>query len=329
MRHVFGYSLKTLTVTAFVCGLSLQVHAQPKLKGTDLLCNGESFFAASNICETMSKLAREDGVLSANESFKQVAVSGVPIATVMNQFKSANPKPKFVVTDGGGIDLMFNNCATGDENCSTIKDLKKTMEEYIQEMKKSGVKAFVWMGYPDPQGSNWATLKKGQDIWAVVAKKVVEATTEPKAYWIDMRDVWEGHYREYTQDGIHCTDAGGAATGKAFWELMKADNWAFFDTTDETTPVKHESLKSAGAKSLFNPVVRNGKISMTLSNVQSSNVRLLLMTVAGRRVAEMQQISPASSEQTIEFPLSGITPGVYICKINAGELVTQSMVMVR
>jgi hypothetical protein len=69
----------------------------------------------------------------------------------MTQFKNANPKPKYLVTDGGGIDLMSNNCQAGDTNCAIIKSLKKTMEEYIGEMNKSGVKPFLWMGYPETQ----------------------------------------------------------------------------------------------------------------------------------------------------------------------------------
>ncbi len=317
--------LKLLIVTTFVFGLGIRVNAQPTLRGVDLLCNGESFFAASNICSELSRLAREDGVLPQNESFNQVAVSGVPIATILNQFKNANPKPKFVVTDGGGIDLMSNNCTAGDVNCAIIQQLKRTMEEYIDEMRKSGVKAFIWMCYPDPQGNQWANLKKGQDIWASVAKQVMDATTDPKPLWVDLRTTWAGHYSEYTNDGIHCTNAGGAATAKAFWDAMKADNWAFFNTA--TTPVKMPAT-IVESSPVLKHVIRNGKMEITLSIEKQSDVRLQLLTVSGRSVFTGQRQVAVSGVHTIGFPIGAITPGMYVYRANVGKLAAQSTVLV-
>jgi hypothetical protein len=326
MRHISGYCLRYLTIVITASSLLMQANAaKPSLKGSDLLCNGESFFAASNICSELTRLARADGVLPANESFKQVAVSGKPISTVFEQFKNANPKPKYVVTDGGGIDLMSNNCAVGDVNCGMIQNLKKTMQDYIAEMARTGVKSFIWMCYPDPQGANYATLKRGQDIWAVVAKNVMDATTKPKPFWVDLRPTWAGHYSAYTSDGIHATNAGGTATAQAFWDAMKANNYAFFDTG--ATPVQH--ISSAAHQIIQSQTVRNGNVEVTLSVGHSSMIELNLTTVSGRSVYKAFKPTTGNGLQTIEFPLGSLARGIYCSKIQAGQFTSQSKLLVQ
>jgi hypothetical protein len=331
MRHIFGCFLRYLTSALAVSALLMQANAaKPSLKGADLLCNGESFFAASNICSELTRLARADGVLPASESFKQVAVSGVPISTVLTQFKNANPKPKYVVTDGGGIDLMSNTCTTGDTNCAVVQSLKKTMKDYIAEMAKSGVKSFLWMGYPDPQGNYGGALKTGQDIWAIVAKRVMDTTTAPKALWVDLRTTWAGHYSQYTSDGIHCTDAGGTATAQAFWNAMKANDYAFFDTTAALS-TQHEKLGANPAVQLAiqSLVARNGNVAVSLSIEQPSNIALQLTTVSGRSVFMAKKQTSLSGLQTVVFPSGALARGIYYCEVKVGKLSSQSTLLVQ
>jgi hypothetical protein len=323
--------IMVLKVAAMCAGIfSIEVvQAQPKLKGTDLLCNGESFFAAANICKELSRLARADGVLASGD-FSQVAVSGVPIATVLNQFKSANPKPKYVVTDGGGIDLMSNNCKTGDTNCAVIQQLKNTMIQYIAEMKKSGVKAFLWMCYPDPQKNYAGALKTGQDIWAIEAKKVMDITTDPKPLWVDLRTTWAGHYDTYTGDGIHCTDAGGTATAQAFWNAMKANNYAFFDTTGgKVSTTGKPSCVASASPLLLGHVIGRDNITLSLSLTQPSNVTIRIATVSGRTVLTSQRHGLVAGLQTIQFPLGAVAPGVYCLEVQTGRLSERSSLYVR
>jgi hypothetical protein len=252
----------------------------------------------------------------------------VPIATVFNQFKNANPKPKFVVTDGGGIDLMNNNCTAGDVNCSMIQNLKKTMTDYIAEMAKSGVVSFIWMCYPDPQGANWAKLKTGQDIWAVAAKQVMDATTKPRPYWVDLRPVWAGHYSQYTSDGIHATNAGGTATAQAFWDAMKANDYAFFKSTSVqgTNDLSRTTAKQSAIGSL---TARNGSLAMSLSVDKSSEVSVRLMTVSGRCVFTASRNVAAGKAQSVEFALNGLARGVYCSEIVTGTSVSRQPVMVQ
>lgn len=206
--------------------------AQAKITATELVVNGESFFAASNIRDELNRLARADGTIGANESFRQVAVSGASISAILNQYKGANPKPKYLVTDGGGIDLMTSCGGTPNTNCTVIKNTLATAQQYFNEMKTSGTKAVLWMRYPDPIGTQWATLKANHDVYNPEVEKICKASVEPKCLWVDLRTTWQGK-SNYTTDGIHCTNAGGTATAEAFWAAMKTNN--FFNL--QVTPV--------------------------------------------------------------------------------------------
>jgi hypothetical protein len=332
MRQKLLSCLKLFVLMATVALIHMPTYAQkPQLSGKDLLCNGESFFAASNIRDELSRLAREDGVLSSGDKFSQVAVSGVPMGTVINQFKNSNPKPRFVVTDGGGIDLMSYSCAEGDLSCSMIQNLRGQLVTYIKEMRNAGVEAFVWMCYPDPQpqmNSMWANLLKGQNTWAVAAKEVIDTTTEPRALWVDLRESWAGHYNEYTNDGIHATSAGGTASAIQFWDAMKADDWAFFNEP----PVKATTPSSAGSAS-FAPAVNisrtavNGMVTLSFSTDISSDISMELTTVSGRSVITTTQ-RMTSGNQAVTIPLGSIAPGVYCCKVRSGKIAAQSTLLV-
>lgn len=332
MRLRLSYCLKLSVCMVIVAAMYMPAHAQkPQLSGNDLLCNGESFFAASNIRDELSRLAREDGVLSSNDKFNQVAVSGVPMGTVINQFKSSNPKPRFVVTDGGGIDLMSFSCTEGDLNCAMIKNLQGQLVTYIKEMKNAGVEAFVWMCYPDPQpqmNSMWASLLKGQNTWAVAAKQIIDTTTEPRALWVDLRESWAGHYNEYTQDGIHATNAGGTASAVQFWEAMKADDYAFFNgpSVKATAPSSANNTSLSPAVNIGRTAV-NGMVTLSFSTDISSDISMELTTVSGRSVLNTTQ-RVNSGHQNVSLPIGSIAPGVYCCKVKSGKVTAQSTLLV-
>ncbi len=328
MCHYRGCFFHFLTIAILIPGIAVSLQAQvPKIKASDLVINGESFFAASNIKSELEKLARADGVIGQNDTFSQIAVSGANISKIVGFYRNCNPKPVYLISDGGGIDLMNGNCT--DENCTVIKNCKNTLLQYIDEMKKGGTKKLLWMIYPDPQGSQWATLKKNQDIWAKVVPQVMATVTEPKVTLVDLRKTWEGHYSQYTSDGIHCTSAGGAATAKAFWDAMKADNYAFFDTGKTATYDGQLNVATLSPSMLLGQIVGNGRISLSLSLDQPSNIILRLMTASGRKVITMERKAAFSGIQTVEFPLGAISPGIYCYEIKAGGLTTQSTLVVQ
>jgi hypothetical protein len=95
------------------------------------------------------------------------------------------------------------------------------VKAYFDSMTTGGTEKVLWMRYPDPQGASWATLKTNQDLFNPLVKGICDTIQKPKCIWIDLRPVWEGHYAEFTSDGIHPTAAGGTATAEAFWKVIK------------------------------------------------------------------------------------------------------------
>jgi hypothetical protein len=306
-----------LFTAALICaGAGFQASSLGQtIKGTDCVCNGESFFQASNICSELSRLAKADGILASNDNFKQIAVSGAPLANIVNFYKNCTPKPTYLISDGAGIDLMTS---------SNISGLSNTLRQYLDEMKKGGTKKLLWMIYPDPQGSNWATLKKNQDLWAQAVPPIINGCTDPKTLLVDLRPVWAGHYSQYTSDGIHATSAGGTATAEAFWKAMKENN--FFDLT----PVEPYTIAKTAAPSAFlGQVVANNCLFLSLSLAQPTAVTMRIMTVSGRTVVTAEKQVQGSGLSTVQFPLSAIVPGVYCFEVQAGHSSERASLLVR
>jgi hypothetical protein len=313
--------VKLLAITALTCVLSFsaaQAQHVTKIKAADFLTNGESFFQASNITTELTRLARADGYIGSGENFKTVSVSGASIASIVNQYKSANPKPVYLVSDGAGIDLM---------NSSDIAGLSNTLKKYLDEMKKGGTKKLLWMIYPDPQGGSWATLKKNQDLWAVAVPPIIHACTSPKTLLIDLRPVWAGHYSQYTTDGIHCTNAGGTATAEAFWKIMKDSS--FFDTGSVTTPVERQDIARTAPAPFMGFCVSNNSLNLSMNLAKPSAVTMRITTVSGKLVAGASKNGRVSGLQTIQFPLGGVAPGVYCLEVKTGQLSKQSSLLLR
>lgn len=324
MRHMLEYCLKMFTFASLFAASLLQAQQTvTKLDPNDLVTNGESFFAAANITDELSRLARENGFLDQGQKFRSVAVSGQPIANIINQYKNCNPKPKYLVSDGAGIDLMSGNCS--DVNCSKIQDCANKLKQYLEEMRKGGTKKLLWMIYPDPQppmGS--ATLKKNQDLWAEVVPPIINACEDPKTLLVDLRETWAGKYSQYTSDGIHCTAAGGTATAEAFWKAMMETN--FFDL--EVSTVEPFAVSTVAPSTVLSRVVGNGNVAVSFSINQPTNIALRLTTVSGRSVFAAERQASVSGKQTVEFPLGMVAPGLYCSEVRVGNLTSQSTLMV-
>lgn len=300
---------------------------KPQLTENDLLCNGESFFEMTDICKELSKLAREDGVLISNKNFNQVAQSGQPISVIRNNFVTkANPKPKYVVTDGGGIDLMFANCQPGDKNCGQIQECKRELLLYIDEMKKAGVKAFLWMGYPEVP--NMQNLTINQAIWTEVTKELIAQTTEPKAIYVDLLPVFEGHYNQYfsNNDYLHPNNTGSRAVAQAFWDAMKANNYAFFDTG--AVSVSEQTVNKVVSNHILGQKMKNDNLYLSLSVDQPSDIKLRLTTASGRSVFTAQKHAAYSGKQDVVFQTGRLASGVYLCEIRTGKQISQSTLLV-
>ena len=312
MFRVYIYSLSLLTIAFFTPSFVLQAKAG-QINGNDVVINGESFFAASNIRSELTRLARRDGYINQNESFRQIAVSGASISQILGFYNSCNPKPKYLITDGGGIDMMGDCGSNPTKDCSVIQSALNTMQQYITSMRENGTKKFLYMRYPDPQGGFYANLKANHDVFMPEVEKLCKASSDPECLWVDLRPVWEGHYSEYTSDGIHCTNAGGTATAEAFWKAIKESN--FFDLE---VPVTYHITKSTPTP-ILSHITGNRNLVVTTELDKPSKVSLQILTISGRSVLTAEQQSTGSGLQRIIFPLGTITPGTYICNARAGQ----------
>lgn len=189
--------------------------------GNEVLVIGESFIAASHgITRTIENLARENGSLAQGESYGDRSVSGTRLTggidpTITDQYLeySGRDAVKYVLMDGGGNDCLQ---AAGQQPASALG----AAEALFAQMASSGVEKIVYFFYPvalPPIGND--SLNNCLDTLRPPMKELCDGLTSPKCYWLDLREVWDGH-PEYTQDGIHPLPAGDTATGEAIWEVM-------------------------------------------------------------------------------------------------------------
>jgi len=311
------FTLFAALMCAGVFSGAVQAQHVTKIKAADLVTNGESFFQASNITDELTRLARADGYIGSSEKFKTISVSGASLGGIINQYKSCNPKPIYLISDGAGIDLM---------NSSDVNSLGNQLKQYLDEMKKGGTKKLLWMIYPDPQTAQWATLKKNQDLWAQKVPPIINGCTDPKTLLIDLRPVWAGHYSQYTQDGIHCLPAGGTATAEAFWKMMKDSS--FFDLGQ--VPVKKNSAVNAAPFAFLGQTVSHNSLTFSLNFAQpTAGIAIRIATVSGRTVVAAANHERFAGHETVTFPSGSIAPGVYCLEVQTGGHSVQAPLLVR
>jgi hypothetical protein len=252
----------------------------------EVAINGESFFGASNIRDELTRLARRDSIIAPTATFRQIAVSGALIAQILGYYRNATPKPKYVISDGGGNDLMSACPAPATSSCPTVQTAFNTVKAYFDTMATNGTKKVLWMRYPDPQGTSWATLKTNQDLFNPLVKSLCDTVKLPKCVWIDLRPVWEGHYSEYTTDGIHATNAGGTATAEAFWKVIIDSN--FFDVTATSIAQSGGSFGHSGIS------IHSEPSGLTVRISEAGFHSIKIQDLSGREVARRQGNGPAN-----------------------------------
>jgi hypothetical protein len=299
--------MKLLTASALALILSVPALAAPTTidAANEVAINGESFFGGSNIRDELTRLARRDSVIAPTATFRQIAVSGALIAQILGYYRNAVPKPKYVISDGGGNDLMGACPSPAAPSCPVVQTTFATVRAYFDTMAFHGTKKVLWMRYPDPQGSNWATLKTNQDLFNPLVKQLCDTIQVPKCLWIDLRPVWEGHYTEYTTDGIHATNAGGTATAEAFWKIMVDSS--FF----ETTPT---SIARSGAES-FGARIVSGAPGVQVRISEPGFHHVSVSNAQGREFARRQGSGPMT------YRFDGLQPGLYVVRARVNDRV--------
>lgn len=321
------FSLCFSSMLLLICSVSFQTNAQPpRINPNDLVTNGESFFEMSNITSELSRLAREDGVIGPGEEFRTVSKSGQPLSVIVEQYKACNPKPLYLVTNGGGIDMMGSCGANPSPSCGVISGALNDLRNYIEEMKKGGTKKFIYMSYPDVFGFGEGNLKANLPVFNPEVEKICKASEDPICTWVDLRAIWQGKERQYSSDGIHCSDEGGRVTAQAFWDAIKANDWEFLRIG--TSVQQKLNNNNTGSLRILNQIVRNGKLSMSLSIEQSSDITIQLTTMSGRSIFTAQKYVAKGDKQNISLPTGALAKGIYCCEVRAGNMTNQSKVFV-
>ena len=161
----------------------------------------------------VNELARAAGALGQNEAYVDLAVSGSPIATIVNQYntrQAGNTKVKVLLMDGGGIDTI-----QGGGSEASVSNVENAFEQHLAKVAADGtVEHIVYYLYPElPTIAGVAALRPRM-------KAACEASTVP-CHFLDLQPLWEGH-PEYTGgDSIHASQAGGAVIAEAVWKIMQ------------------------------------------------------------------------------------------------------------
>ncbi len=188
-------------------------------RGSEVAVIGDSFIAMSHgITQEIERLARAAGSLGANDRYVDNSVSGTTLANnqIPGQYTRAVQSSgtiKYVLMDGGGNDCLINNNADAAYNAA---------QQLFQTMAQNRTEKVVYFFYPDPVGSNYASLKSCLDGLRPRMKALCDGLSSPKCYWLDLRPTWNGH-PEYTSDGIHPTSQGSVVTGQAVWQTMRTN----------------------------------------------------------------------------------------------------------
>lgn len=328
MRLKQVFSLCSSAMFLLIFSASFQANAQaPRINPNDLVTNGESFIELSNITDELSRHAREDGVIGPGESFRTVSKSGQPLSVIVNQYKACNPKPLYLVTTGGGIDMMGSCGANPSTSCGIIQTALNDLKNYIAEMKNGGTKKFIYPSYPEVFGFGEGNLKANLPVFNPEVEKICKASEDPICTWVDLRSIWAGKEHQYSSDGIHCSDEGGRVTAQAFWDAIKANDWEFLriGTSVQQKPLNNSNT---GSLRIANQVVRNGKLSMSLSIDQSSDITIQLTTMSGRSIFTAQKYVAKGDKQNIFLSTGALARGIYCCEVRAGNMTNQSKVFV-
>ncbi len=184
--------------------------------GSQVAVIGESFIAATrDITRRIEELARASGSLDDDESYVDNSTSGTTLINdqIPGQYRDAQESNdiKYVLMDGGGNDCWIHGDDTG---------ALEAAESLFETMAEDGVEKVVYFFYPDPIGAQYADLTECLDRLRPEMKALCDGLEAPECYWLDQREIWEGH-PEYTSDGIHPTQAGSYASAEGIWTVMQ------------------------------------------------------------------------------------------------------------
>jgi hypothetical protein len=154
-------------------------------------------------------LAWAAGTIRPNEDYVELAVSGSPIATIVNQYNTREAgSVKVILIDSGGIDFIQG----GD---SAIPNVVNTFNQFLDKVRSDGtVQHIVYFHYPDLMsipclGTMWSAMR--QDC----------AGSPVPCYFLDLQPLFAGRPEYIGSDTIHPSLAGAIVIGEAIWYIMQ------------------------------------------------------------------------------------------------------------
>jgi lysophospholipase L1-like esterase len=160
--------------------------------------------------------ARAAGDLGANQDFVDLAVSGSPIATIVNQYttqEAGSVKVKLLLMDGGGIDTI-----EGGGSQASVQHVVTTFTQFLTQVKNDGtVQAVVYFLYPP------LSTIAGVDALRPGMSQVCASSPVP-CFFLDLGPLFAGHPEYIGPDGIHPNATGGTVIGNALWNIIQTNN---------------------------------------------------------------------------------------------------------
>lgn len=211
-------------------------------KGNEVLFIGDSYsdyiVAHPPLADLVADRAKQAGALGMSDSYNNKAVAGTtlaaPPAAIPGQWSdNKSTKPKLVVMDGGGNDVLINNpqCrAEGSEKMAdcmqVVQDSLDTAKMMLEDMKASGVSDVIFFWYPHIPGGALTGFQQATSIADYtypmledIAK--TESTDTFHVFMVPTVDIFEGHPEYFYSDGLHANATGEGKIADAVWKVMK------------------------------------------------------------------------------------------------------------
>lgn len=192
----------------------------------EVLIVGDSFFATTHqVTAYLEDAARTAGALAPGYRYRDASRLGNNALAlvdegILDQFESAalDSQVRFVVTNGGGADVLLGGCENLNADCPLIHNATQAFSTLLTDMLDHGVEAVIYVAYPDPQLD---AVRARLDVLRPELEQVC-ATSALPCHFLDLRPLFAGHYDEYIEaDGLNPTAVGSQKTAQAIWEVME------------------------------------------------------------------------------------------------------------
>lgn len=189
-----------------------------QVAGNEVLWIGDSWIQIpGNQYTIVRDLARAAGALDSGESYVNSAVSGSPIATIINQYttyQAGSTKVKVLVMDGGGIDVMQQ----GKSQASVDGVVDKVEAHFAKVATDGTVQHIIYYTYPQLPAAG-----PGRDVGPMLQpglQAACEASSVP-CHYLYLEPLFAGHPEYIGDDNLHASEVGARVIAEAIWEIMQ------------------------------------------------------------------------------------------------------------